>query len=190
MAQTIVTICDACLADGTERQAEPYRFAFAQPGLGFRRILTDLCAEHAGPILTVWETVLEVGRPDQDGHAPAKEAPAGEPVLCPICGKALKSRGSLSAHTRGQHNTPLGELSGRRDAPKGERLSCPVCGQEFDYAQGLGRHVSALHSVSLAEARARASEASARASAASRPAESGKARRRARGASETASESE
>jgi uncharacterized C2H2 Zn-finger protein len=123
---------------------------------------------------------LHLGRPADGKPADgARKAATGERLPCPICGSTFKNAGSLSAHTRGQHGKPLGELQGKAE-PASAPLSCPVCGDAFRYPQGLGRHVRARHGLTIQEARSQAPlEASGEASGPPVPPTSGKARKRA-----------
>lgn len=129
MAQRIVTECDECMTTEERRAARTYRLQ----ALGVA-VELDLCEEHVKPLQDLVEHYDNLGRR-------VAETVKRAPVVCPHCGKALKTPDSLAKHIKRVHpeHAPARTSSGSH--------TCPECGQTFDTPQGRGAHRNRAHGV-------------------------------------------
>ena len=158
MAQVISTLCDECLAGGSEVPAVTWGLTIDAPGAKSAPYLIDACEMHAEPYAAVAKTLAEYGRrsdrkaplprvaagPVPAGATDFATTPAGEHV-CPVagCGKSVPTRNGLISHVRRVHEMTLNESLGL--VADGAEYPCPDCERHFSTPQGLGRHRTAVH---------------------------------------------
>ena len=151
MAQTILTLCDYCLARGEETPATTWTVQLLPPGArkakGFD---VDACADCAKPFSDLLESLPDVARTAGSPPVlaaqpvidyPAKRAsPGANPVFaCPECGREYGHRSSLDSHAKREHGKRLAELL----HPSG--LACPDCDFTATNGTGLAAHRRAAH---------------------------------------------
>ena len=140
MATQIITrqLCDFCQADDLET-ADAERLTISLNGTTWE---IDACKRHGEPLHQLADTLAELGRkvPSTKRTARADGTETDERVPCPMCGKSLKNRSSLTSHMRQMHETTLSEHEGEAaDFP------CPDCERHFTTPQGVAVHHSRTH---------------------------------------------
>jgi hypothetical protein len=161
MAQTILTLCDECLATGDEVRGEPYSVTISGPDLRATPYVLDACEQHAKPIRDMLAALAEHGR-RTDRKQPLPRAigkPSAEPEAataravaatdCPVCGAPSPSRTALVSHVKRVHDKSITEVEGQPMAP------CPAgCGKVITTKpQGISAHLRAAHGMSRETAR-------------------------------------
>lgn len=124
---TIRTLCDVCLKDSRETEAEelpPLNLVGNKP-----RILA-LCDEHSKPYDDLVSLIKDFGQiVDIDGEPPVKEVTPRRPRA------ASKSTPTVAANSGGEYE-------------------CPECDNTFGTPQGLGAHRFRSHGVRSEQTRA------------------------------------
>jgi len=97
MAQTIVVLCDAHLAEDVEVPGLTYRVGINLPSetrWGWFEV--DLCPDHAKVLTDLSLSLTDYGRPGFGEGTPS--APTTNSAVCPECGRPFKSAGGVSVH--------------------------------------------------------------------------------------------
>ena len=180
MAQKIVTLCDAHMANDEETEGAPWVVSLTGPGEKPVTWEVDLC-DQDGKTLRDLATMLDaVGRVTEgprrkvataarraartaaqahaaprarpEAHSPVEAPHTAEGWPCPVegCGKVPRTRNGLASHLRGMHDG----LTIAAATGQPERFVCPECGFRSARAQGLGAHRRAAHGVVSARASA------------------------------------
>lgn len=139
MAQTIVTLCDTCLSEGTETRAVTWAVAITPPGARKPQTFSaDVCELHSKPYADMLADLSDTARPATT--APAKVSEVGSHP-CPLCEYVGRTKSGLASHLKNTHDTTAGEAFGTADMP------CPVkgCKRAFTRAQGVAVHLSRKH---------------------------------------------
>jgi hypothetical protein len=161
MAQTIVTLCDECLAGGSEVPGRPHGVTLEVPGSRPAPYVVDACDMHAEPIRALLKALGEYGR-RTDRKAPLPRASTGAvlapdaatdavDLACPVDGCAFVSTtpGGVDSHVKSAHGISLAEAKGVAD------IACPEpgCTRKLARFQGLSAHLRTGHGYPTAKAR-------------------------------------
>ena len=148
MAQTIVTLCDLHLGQGTEVAAQSYTVALDTPGEKQLRREIDLCVDCAKIISDLSTLLTQVGRAAEPNNVAER--------ICPTCSFVSTSISGLASHARSAHGATIAELRG-----KPLPYACPSCSKTFATPQGLGAHGFRAHGVTSAKPKAKAAKTAA-----------------------------
>jgi hypothetical protein len=161
MAQTIVILCDECLASGTEVPGQTWAVSVGAPGTKAAPYVVDACDMHAEPYRALLKGLGEYGRRSDkrpplprvstaggDGDATAAAAGVGAAV-CPVCGFVSATLGGTKSHVKVAHGVSLAEANGTA------KIKCPEpeCPRYLDTYQGLSAHLRSGHGYPVAKAR-------------------------------------
>lgn len=162
MAQTIITLCDECLAGGSEVAGRTWDISMQAPDTKAAPYRIDACEMHAEPFQALLKMLGEYGsradkRPPMPRvstggvSAPASPvtAPAGEHA-CPKCGHLFGSANGLRSHVKTAHGMGLKEAQGKAGIP----CPYPDCERQMAAYQGLSVHLRTTHGLDQPEARA------------------------------------
>jgi len=154
MAQTILTLCDYCLARGEETPAATWTVQLTPPGARKARGFdVDACADCAKPFSDLLDSLPDVARTAgsapvlaqrTNDYPPKRASPgANQDHWCPECQQGFAHRSTLDSHAKRKHRKRLAELLD----PTSRGLDCPESDCDFTATNGTGlaAHRRAAH---------------------------------------------
>lgn len=151
MAQTILTLCDYCLARGEHVPATTWTVHLLAPGArkpkGFDVDACDVCAKPLADLMTQLSETARTAGSDPGfapapKAAPAKPAPEGGGHACPACDTVCQTADGLRHHAADQHDgRTVSELAGTAKAP----CPHPGCERKFKDNRGVAQHQRRQH---------------------------------------------